>query len=196
MRRLHPLIIGVLAALLLPLTAQAQVDPDPNGVGIYFDTGATQAAFDVAIPPGGHAEVVAYLVATRVSIPGFVEYVEGRVTWDQPQVSPLAGLHDWDPCWEMPVPMHDEICAWFNAGVLATGDAVVLRSYSVLLWDTDLPEPLRFFVPRMSLTLHTGQEIALFPSSGDPARPVAVINGPAPVPVASTGWGSLKVLFR
>jgi hypothetical protein len=190
-----PAVLMTFAVLFMAVTAPAQVDPDPNGVGIYFDLAATQNALTVAIPPGGHVDLVAYLVATRVSAPGFVRNVAGRVAWDQNDVYPAGGLHGWDPCREWaPVPLDDYICAWFGVSVLAIGDAVVLRSYGVRLYDTG--RPLRFFIPEMSLTTWNNVEITLHPSSGNASLPVAVINGEAPVSVESAPWGSLKALYR
>jgi hypothetical protein len=59
-----------LVVLLLPAMAMAQVDPAPDGIGLYFDPTATQVAATVTATPEAPAELTAYLIATRVAVAG------------------------------------------------------------------------------------------------------------------------------
>ena len=69
-------ILVVTVVLLWAGAALAQpADPDPDGIGIYFDEGATTWCTDVASP----SQVTAYLCLTRASdLSGFVAW-EGRI---------------------------------------------------------------------------------------------------------------------
>lgn len=187
---------AALAAIFLPVIAIGQIDPDADGIGIYFDVGATVTSATVTVVPPPPVSMSAWLVATRVSMPGFVRHFEGVVEWDgvaDAEVHPHMPT-GWDMCWEMPVSNYDNICADIEPALLATGDAVVLKRYDILVWG-DLAS-FRFHIRSFRLWLYPLVEIALHPSSGDWNLPVAVINGEAPVPVEATAWGSVKSLFR
>jgi len=187
--------ICLLSALLLPLVAAAQVDPDADGIGIYFDTTATLTSATVPVIPPGEVQLNAWLVATRMSVPGFIRHFEGLVEWDYAEGLVLPGISaGFDMCREMPVSNYDNMCTYVETGALATGAAVVLVRYDITLYG-DL-EPMRFRIPSFRLWLESGAEVVLSPSSGDWDLPVAVINGPAPVATQGATWGAVKSLFR
>jgi hypothetical protein len=187
--------LTALATMLLPVMTLGQIDPDAGGIGIYFDLGATVTSATVTVVPPNPVAVSAWLVATRVSMPAFVRHFEGVVEWDaaEAEVHPAMPI-GWDMCWEMPVSNYDSICADIEPELLASGDAVVLKRYDILVWgDT---APLHFHIRSFRLWIHPLVEIALHPSSGDWNLPVAVINGEAPVAVEPMAWGLVKSLFR
>ena len=62
--------IIALFLVLFPLTAFAQIDPHPDGIGIYFDTEATSV---VTIAETG-STVQAYLIGTNMSQPEYPLY--------------------------------------------------------------------------------------------------------------------------
>jgi hypothetical protein len=188
-------LLGPLFALLLPLAAAAQVDPDADGIGFYFDTAATLTSATVPVIPPGEAQLSVWLVATRMSVPGFIRHFEGVVEWDYIDNLVFRGMSaGFDLCWEMPVSYRDVMCTDIEPGTLATSDAVVLGRYDAILYGDQVP--VRFYIREFRLWLDGGTEIAQHPSSGDWELPVAVINGPAPVAIQSAAWGAVKSLYR
>ena len=187
--------VAAMAALLLPTAALAQVDPDPDGVGIYFDEGATLNATLAEVVPPNPGSATAWLIATRVATPGFVQHFEGQVEWEGYGAEAYPYLPvGWDMCWEMPVSNYDHLCVEVGPSLLAAGDIVILTRYDVFLWVPDVT--MRFFLRSLRLWLYPATEVALHPANGDWNLPIAVINGEAPVPVESAAWGSVKSLFR
>jgi hypothetical protein len=187
--------ICFLSALHLPLSAAAQVDPDADGIGIYFDTAATLTSVTVPVIPPDQVQLSAWLVATRMSVPGFIQHIEGRVEWDYAEGMATRGMSaGFDMCWEMPVSSYDNMCTSIEPGTLATGDAVVLARYDIILYGDQ--EPMRFRIPSFRLWIFGEAEVAQHPSNGDWELPVAVINGPAPVAMQSATWGAVKSLYR
>ena len=99
MRSTMPLLA---VALILAANACAQIDVDPNGVGIYFDQAATQTSADSGIPvPPDAATVQAWLIATRAR--NALVLVRGKPTDQLPgpgrqlnAVAVAAGWHDDD----------------------------------------------------------------------------------------------------
>ena len=64
---------------------------------------------DVVVP--GFVSATAWLIATRVATPGFVQHFEGRVEWEGAGAEAYAKLPvGWDMCWEMPVSDYDNMC--------------------------------------------------------------------------------------
>lgn len=186
---------AVLLVLFLPLVSAAQVDPDADGIGIYFDTSATLTSVTAPVVPPGEVQLSAWLVATRMSVPGFIRHFEGMVEWDHAEGMALEGMSaGFDMCWEMPVSNYDNMCTDVEPGTVATGDAVVLTRYDVTLYGDQVP--MRFYIPSFRLWLYGGAEVVMSPSSGDWNLPVAVINGPAPVAAQGVTWGAVKSLFR
>ncbi len=56
----------LISILTMAVSASAIVDPDPDGVGIYFDTTADQTTITTSVP---FKLVTAYLIATNISVP-------------------------------------------------------------------------------------------------------------------------------
>lgn len=188
-----------LVALLLPALAFAQVDPAANSIGVYFDAAATQTLLVTPDLPSGTPFVFhAYLLATRVTTPGNVRYVRGHIAWHGDGLSYLSkwGQADFDECPGMPVEIDDWICEYYGPGILVTGPNMVLMRYEMAYFYNLQRETGTFYVSPFQLTLTTGQVIVLNPSSGDPALPVAVVNGLAPVAEDPVAWGAVKGLFR
>lgn len=79
----------ILMILVVATAAGANpVDPDPDGIGIYFDEGAVAGSFCATADPG--TQVTAYLCLTRASdTSGFATW-EGRIESSVPDA--LAGF--------------------------------------------------------------------------------------------------------
>ena len=198
------LLIIVLVLIVSVAPSFATVDPDPDQVGIYFDSNADVTCIDV--PPS--VPFWAYVVITNPSsaeVHGVefslcVEYVGGiegmlfRLTeewWFDPIIYPVE-------------------FNWCSDGIVFGGtpllpqgvNAVVVRLQYLLL----APMGLNFYLgahPSQSIEdglpayLGTGGVVLpLGVSSGDPSLPVASVNGCNAVTVEGTTFGGMKCLFR
>ncbi len=74
--------LSSLLILLAAGTAGAQVDPEPDGLGIYFDPEATSICADYV----GSGTLTTYLSATNVGQPGGVAGWEARLVTDTPDL--------------------------------------------------------------------------------------------------------------
>lgn len=192
------LLVLTAAALLISGNAFAQLDPDPDGVGIYFDPCACGNC--VTLPEGMH---YAWLVITHPTAPQGVHGWECAITTDGPifvlEYAP-EGL-------------------WVNAATppnFAIGLAeplmnpymfptVVVMQLAFQLIDVSVPaafylEPVQFpSIPGL-LVYADGADpsnlIEMRQSTGGPGEPVAVINGDCPVATQDETWGGVKNLYR
>ena len=192
---------ALLLLLLLPAAAPAQVDPDAFGIGIYFDTAATVNT--LAVPGAGYEPfptATAWLVVTRLPQGTSVGYLQGRVApyaegggpdspamvFGQPAVGQnLAMNMPGDPRWSFLV--------FLEPGTLPGGDVVVLARLQIFL---DSAQPIALYVQWAEIGVYGYPSSLPQPSSGAWDRPVAMINGPAPVAVTGATWGGVKSLFR
>lgn len=195
MKRATASWLGLLA-LLLPSIVLAQIDPDPNGVGIYFDQGATQAVTTAPVPtpPGTPVEVHAWLIATRCSLAGQVLSWEGAVRTDD-YASMVVGHPTAGQNIAMNMPGSN---SWsFNVWIdpqepFVITQTLVLADLAIFLDQGDVATLLFINGAHIAVS-DTG--VLLHPSSGAEELPVAVINGAAPVPVAAGTWGAVKSLY-
>jgi len=74
----------LLLALGGPLTASAQINPNPDVLGVYFDLTGDTVEIDAPMP----GPVTAYLILTNPSAAGDVTGWEANVQIDSPAVSP------------------------------------------------------------------------------------------------------------
>ncbi len=180
--------------------AFAQVDPDHDGIGIYFDQGATTNS---AVVAEGTVSVTAYLILTNPTFGGNLVHWAARVSCDpnSPYQASIAGTVyngtniDID---NMPGSSH-----WsFEASVdqqppYPVSEITILAE--LLVYPATYSEPIYLFVTEGPEYPAYGAEEGWAyyqPSSGSLDLPVAVINGDAPVPTENQSWGQLKSLFR
>ena len=175
-----------------------QIDPDPDGIGIYFDEEATQNS-----AWGGPWEpVFAYLVGTHLSQEGGIVYWEAvvRATGDIAYMggAPMFGQN---MVMNMPGSTH---CGFIvlspSEPIPVSGTVVLAGVYFVLYTGT---APTWIFVygydrpnPVYSIDSYGGPYHDMYVSSGDTALPVAAINGEAPIPTTMHTWGDVKALYR
>ncbi len=177
--------------------AIAQSDPDPDGIGIYFDQGATTNSTVVA---EGTSSVTAYLILTNPTIGGNLVHWAARVSCDPNSQASISGLVyngsniDVD---NMPGSSHWNFEASVNQQPYPVSEITLLAELSI--YSVSYSEPIYLFVtegPEYP-AYGTDEGWAYYhPSSGSLDLPVAVINGEAPVPTENQSWGQLKSLFR
>jgi hypothetical protein len=80
------LLLGCLAVMALASTAFAQIDPDPDGVGIYFDEAAYVYCTDAEVG----TQLTAYLCFTRISSSSGIGRWESKI-----EVSDPAAILGW-----------------------------------------------------------------------------------------------------
>jgi hypothetical protein len=193
MRRI--LILSTLA-VLLTLQASAGVDPDPDGVGVYFDIDAETV--HLSVDPLVIFE--AYVILTNPSanqLEAFEFYYEF--------VAPpgMEGFvfrlsYVFPDCPNCIVFIENEIIVGLPAPVSLNNPHVLMVQQFMLL----APLEGQFFLGPLSGGLgqlayySEGEMIIMHPSSGSPDLPVAMVNGEGVVPVEKTTLGSLKALFR
>jgi hypothetical protein len=179
--------------LLLAGSAWAQIDPDLDGIGIYFDTEASLICTDAQ----AGQFVQAYLIGTRLSQPGDIGYWSARLCPNGPAAifgSPYGSYNysmnmPGDSCWS---------CAAMGMDpALPTGDITLLASLTIEVWYTEEPISLYVLDGSFYQVYDAGYlEFPFHPASGSADLAVARINGPAPVANRSGTLDALKALYR
>ena len=185
--------------VLLCRPAAAQVDTDPDGIGLYFDEAATVNAVEAA----PYATVHAYLIATHPSREGDIAYWEAALRGGPADnmihgTARGGGYNSWV---DMPVADGCTFAVHYIAEPLPRRDIVILADIDIVLHDEVGAYPLRICglataEPRYRTVAVDDPLHDLHPSSGSAASPVAVINGAAPVAASRVTWSGVKVLFR
>lgn len=196
----------ILLALTVP-QASAVADPDPDGIGVYFDMSADilQIMMEPGVPFFAHViltnpsagDLLAYEFSYRIEVPLglesmfvrlgllFPDFVPGDITL------PFYDIFD------------DEIALGpFPSAHIPGSPAVLLLTWQFLLL---VPMDASFYLgPTSGENGSTGQMayetetgfVTMNPSTGNPEFPVATINGDWVIPVTETTFGSLKALYR
>ena len=191
----------VLVLVLSAASVFAQVDTDPDGIGIYFDQGATANS---AVVAEGTDTVDAYLILTNPSLEGNLDFWTCYVSTylDDPNqgttifggpvngtnliVSNMPGGFSWG----------FRVSPYSDPPLEATS-TTVLAVLQVLIFDFNTPIFLYIRGADSDVGYSVGSEgAAMSPSSGSWDLPVAAINGEAPVATESQSWGQLKSLYR
>lgn len=176
--------------------AHAQLDDGINGLGVYFDTSATQASID-GVTGDPEAIVDAYLILVNPSLEGQIDYWECAV-WTESE-----GM--W---WAWGEPTHG-----INAITNIPGSYFGFLVY--------VPEPDPFPTQPITILAHlgfssespedgaqifvlgeasgysvVGSDLQIFnPSSGSWDRHVAAINSTPPVATSRRSYSAIKSLF-
>ncbi len=188
-----------IVALMAPI-ASAQLDPDPDGVGIYFDLGGNVNC-DVA-PVG--APLDTYLLLTNASAAAGVFGWECRIDYT-PGVYILAWTLQGSAINAGTIPEFAVGIAvplpWQPAIHLMTITVGVFAPDPIELWIFPLYLPSIPGVPCYADGADPGNLIEMRQSTGGPPLgdpPVCVINGdcPDPIPTEDATWGSVKNLYR
>ena len=177
--------------------AIAQIDPDSDGIGVYFDEGATQVVANVSVGES----VNAYLIATNPSQPGTLALWEAVVVPSGPGLvlgSPVGGFNmstnmPGNPGYGFTVSMDDPYPALQAITILATLDISVLEEGSIGL---HVFGGGSYDLPNYRVNDFYGPDHFLYPSSGSCDMPTAVINGMGPIANKQWSWAGVKSLFR
>jgi len=197
-------VIGRISCLSLMMLASvaytyAQIDPDPDGLGLYFDQGATVVSSTVA---EGTESVTAYLILTNPSVGGSLVHWSASVSavCGGSGNAMVTGLptEGFNLALNMPGSDH-----WVFEVSVAPETPFPATTITVLAVITIWPN--RYDIP-INLCVAPGSEFGGYgadsggaefqPSSGSWEMPAATINGQAPVEVIPSSWGRVKSVFR
>jgi hypothetical protein len=184
------------ALSLVPSSSFAQSDPQPDGLGIYFDLDATMVHATTTQPL---QMVTAYLLATNVSATSGISGYELHMGI----YGALAlGYQSSCDCCLFGFP---HIACGCLLGPLPWGPAIRLGTLTFFVLD---PTTVTTFY----LGPHVVPSIPGYPayavgddpldirpfyvSSGSYDLPVATVNGEPPVPANPPTWGAVKALYR
>jgi hypothetical protein len=178
----------------------AQIDPDPDGVGIYADLTATANHMDEY--PGFPFSL--YVVLTRPSLASYPGTLCGcGFTLGIPPNVTVGGWEYPDAHWNATVPPDFHLVTVVINAVTLTSTTLLLELQGVMALD-GAPAPFYIF----PLAVEPGGLFYLscdpwgtlgetmHPSSGSSGTPVFVLNGDAPVPDRRATWSELKALYR
>lgn len=184
--------------ILLAGTVTAQVDPNPDGIGIYADLEATTTNITAAV--GEPIEV--YLLLTRPSCPLRVQ------AWECGIEAP-SNVEMWG--WTLPAESHSGIffidlpyyqAAFFES--LPSTDIVVLMIFIVRVTDLE-PAAFRviphwsdtggFGLPCYLMDDHDLTPYPMHPYEPEAGKAAFLINGPT-MAIESATWGKVKSLYQ
>lgn len=195
-------LLALLAIALIASSAMAQVDPDPDGVGVYFDLGGTTFEKNTVAP---FESVTAYLLVTNPSDPAGVAGWEMVINVAGGAVAPAwtlsAGLDvDSDPnAFQVGIGLAPLALPAGPTVLLATWVGFVMAPTDVISF-TILPVPgsVSFDnAPGYASGDNAGLLIPLQVSSGFPyGAPSALINSTGVVANENMSFGQVKNLFQ
>ena len=200
MRRL--IALTILATLIAP-AAHAAIDPDPDGIGVYFDLNAD--VYEIAMGPS--VPFNAYIIVTNPTGTGIQGYEFSRIITVPPGMEGMFftlveiwhGYNDIHPV--EPPGLGNDFMISFGTPIPATPTVTLVTWQFMLL----APMIVDFYLGPSSGEFGTNGllvyesptgPVPLHVSSGDPALRVATVNGTGVVPVTMTSFGSLKALYR
>jgi len=191
-------LLIALICLGIVASATAQVDPDPDGIGVYFDPAATLVAAQAFV-----GEIVpAYLVLTRPSQSGTLALWEAHVgpvgfnatvhgtavaAFNMAQNMPGSAGVSFACGMDEPYPGLQTVMVLAELEIAVLGGGPVGVAVGGVSYDVPYYRPDDFY---------HGPDTELFPASGSTSAPVAVVNGAAPVGNELRSWGQVKALYR
>lgn len=192
-------LLGLFMLLALAGNAWAQLDPDDDGIGVYFDPCACNNC--ITMPVGAHR---AFLVITHPTSPTGVHGWEAKMWAEGPafitNVDVLGNNINVGTAPEYMVGIVDPLINPF------TYPAVVVAIIDFYLTSTATPtyfyiDGIRFHslpekMPAYLDGSNTDVIKKLQQSTGGRTFPVATINGECAVPSETETWGGVKALFR
>ena len=192
-----------LAAVMMVIgaNAMAQVDPDVNSIGVYFDTGATVHCLPPVVAPGSHGPGFIYLIITNPSAGGGVFGWECSI-----EVCPTMFVLNWGYVGQAINACTEPDFLVGLATALPWAPAVVLLDMTIFLTAMDCcwiyihpsATPSIPGYPAYVDGGDVGNIISLGQSTGGDLDPVAGINCICPPPIGSQDqtWGTVKALYR
>ncbi len=190
----------LLMALALVSVASAQLDPEPDGMGIYFDMGGTEVCYSTMAP---FESVTAYLLLTNMSNPDGIDSWEASLEVIGNPVAP-----QWFSAF-CPISIDNPMILHCGPGpALPAAPVVVLATWTGFVQSpTDVIEfqisgidentPPRYWAPGW-IVPNDAHVFMPFPPEG-PGRPSAFIAPPEqchPLSGDDATFGTLKALYR
>ncbi|MFO7609444.1 MAG: hypothetical protein R6X35_09655 [Candidatus Krumholzibacteriia bacterium] len=195
-----------IAAFLLTLVlahgyALAQMDPDDDGIGIYFDPCACVNCVPMEVGPQQGYVVITHPTSQQAGVGGW----EAKIWTDGPGI--ITGVTFEGQAFNFGSRAHEYIVGiavpLYNPFMYP---AVVVATFDFLL--TDDATPLHWYIDH--IYFHSTPEeqpayldgadyniiIPLQQPTGGPTIPVATINGDCAVPATEASWGDVKSLYR
>lgn len=181
------LVFLAVAVLISSSPALAQLDPDPDSIGLYFDLEATVNCTDM--PPG---VVICYLMVTNISDPGGISAV--ATTFEIPPQIFFLGAN----CGGI-IPIYPPDIFVIFTEPIPWAPIIHICEFTLFL---PIMDPIYLYLRDSYYYGGDNLEdpIPLHPSTGydefGEPNPVAAINGDCPVPNKATTWGTTKTLYR
>ncbi|MFO7609268.1 MAG: hypothetical protein R6X35_08740 [Candidatus Krumholzibacteriia bacterium] len=193
----------LLAALLLAVPALAQLDPDDDGIGIYFDPSAAGANC-VPMEPGAQRcfLVITHPTSQQAGVGGW----EAKIWMEGPGL--ITGIsyegdtfnfasRPFEYIVGIATPLYNP---WlYPSVVVAIFDFFVLEDTEPIYWYIDgvyfhsMPDKVPAYLDGDDYNII----IALQQPTGGPEIPVASINSDdCAVPIEPVTWGGMKALFK
>jgi hypothetical protein len=176
-------LLVTLAIVCMAGTAFAQVDPDPNGIGVYFDMAGTQYCYEFLGGP-----VSAYVVITNPTQDAGISGYECHVSYVLP-----AG--NYDTGWTLPAGgLNVSTAPDFVVGMgspLPYAPSVVVATLGLLMF---APGCMEFYVgPANTPSI---PDVPLYADGLDPGLliPLQVSSGSSELPVAQLNCGDCIVI--
>ncbi|MBT3317654.1 hypothetical protein HN388_06690 [bacterium] len=190
------LLLLVVGAIILPLQASAQIDHDPDGLGVYFDHGGEIVMISTPIE---FVQVHAYLLLSRptdsTGVSGWECSIRTEGVVLQPQWSLSAGMNF------ATVPQFN-VMIGEGAAALPHGDTLLLAAFSCIVMTP--ADEVYFFIDPYENSRFTppaaGYSAGSSFNNGIRCQisgvPCASINGTGVVNNDDVSWGSVKAMFN
>lgn len=200
-------LVVLLLASLVATSAFAQIDPDPDSMGIYFDLGATDNCWST----GASIPFFAYLVLANPTAPEINAYELGMElvvpAGMEGMVFRLASTIANGAVSGVDVGENDALGGDYIVGLAAplpASDVLVLHSWQYMVLAVF---PVEMYIGASSApsidgvfpVVQNAQGSILYQtalSTGGPDFPVATVNTDCVVGVEEASFGSVKSLFR
>jgi hypothetical protein len=199
-------LVVLLLATLVATSAFAVIDPDPDMVGIYFDTTADNNCFMT----GPSVPFFAYFIATN-PVPGAINAYEfgfnNAVPAGMEGMLFMLASNIGNGADGVDVGTHDPLGGDYIVGLaapIATTEATVLHSWQYMLL-AEIPVEMFIFqsskpsIEGVYPVLQNSEGSVLYQagqSTGGPDVPVATVNLDCVIGVEDASFGSVKSLFR
>lgn len=196
-------ITALILAFLAAPNAHAVVDPDPDGIGVYFDLDAD--VYEITVGPG--TPFHAYAILTNPTGSGVRGYEFSCIFSTPP------GMEGWlfklQEIWHgfneiLPVEpplMGPNFMIGFGTPIPAAPTVKLVTWQFMLLTPMVVdfymgPSTGEFGTRGLLVYESPAGPVPMHVSSGDPDLKVATVNGTGVVSVTPTSYGSLKALYR
>ena len=192
-------VLTFIAMVVLSGPVAAQLDPDDDGIGVYFDPCA--CVICLPMEPGTYT---GYVIITHPTSPLGVGGWEAKITWDGPEITTNWALHGYsynygtEPEWIVGIASPIINPFMFPAIIVATFDITLTDdAVPVNFWIDGIHQPsLEYNQPAYLDGSDYNIIKPLQQPTGGAEFPVATLNGGCAVPNENVAWGEVKALFR